>query len=89
MPSHDLLVRSPLFLRVSVSALTALQTYFQSDLTLLRSWYIDGRHYSRTLEAWLKKQDQNAKEGLAELEKDAESKGLNREDGRKAFYRYI
>ncbi|KAF9227149.1 S-adenosyl-L-methionine-dependent methyltransferase [Gyrodon lividus] len=65
-----------------------LPAYFQSDLTLVRSWYINGRHYSRTLEDWLSRQDRNAKEGIAELEKDAESKGLGKEEGRKAFYRF-
>ncbi|KIJ68056.1 hypothetical protein HYDPIDRAFT_126707 [Hydnomerulius pinastri MD-312] len=65
-----------------------LLAYFQSDLTLVRSWYIDGRHYSRTLEHWLRKQDMNAHEGIAELEKDAESKGLSEEEGRKTFYRF-
>ncbi|KIJ04747.1 hypothetical protein PAXINDRAFT_94351, partial [Paxillus involutus ATCC 200175] len=65
-----------------------LLAYFQSDLTLVRSWYINGRHYSRTLEDWLNKQDRNANEGIAELERDAESKGLSKEVGRKAFYRF-
>ncbi|KAH7911034.1 S-adenosyl-L-methionine-dependent methyltransferase [Hygrophoropsis aurantiaca] len=65
-----------------------LFAYFQSDLTLIRSWYINGRHYSRTLEDWLKKQDRNGQQGLAELEQDAEAKGLDKEEGRKAFYRF-
>lgn len=38
-----------------------LLLYFQSDLTLIRSWYVSGTHYSRTLEHWLKLQDKNAK----------------------------
>ncbi|CAA7261845.1 unnamed protein product [Cyclocybe aegerita] len=62
--------------------------YFQSDLTLLRSWYIPGTHYSRTLEDWLKLQDKNGKHGLKELEKDAEEKGQSAIEGRKAFYRF-
>ncbi|KAG0700841.1 S-adenosyl-L-methionine-dependent methyltransferase [Suillus ampliporus] len=65
-----------------------LLAYFQSDLTLVRSWYINGRHYSRTLEAWLEKQDRNARAGIKELEEDAVSKGLDKEEGRKAFYRF-
>lgn len=65
-----------------------LLAYFQSDLILVRSWYINGQHYSRTLEAWLEKQDLNAKAGIKELEDDAVSKGLNKEEGRKAFYRF-
>jgi hypothetical protein len=35
------------------------QLYFQSDLTILRSWYISGINYSHTLENWLKLQDKN------------------------------
>ena len=31
----------------------------------------------------------NAKAGLAELEKDAVAKGLDKEEGRKAFYRFV
>ncbi|KAF7971612.1 hypothetical protein HWV62_20710 [Athelia sp. TMB] len=65
-----------------------LLLYFQSDLTLVRSWYLDGRHYSRTLEDWLARQDANGREGLRELEEDAVVKGLAREEGRKAFYRF-
>lgn len=53
-----------------------------------RSWYINGKNYARTLEDWLKLQDRNAKEGLKELEDDAEAKGLSRLEGRKAFYRF-
>jgi hypothetical protein len=30
-------------------------------LTLLRTWYVSGTNYSRTLEDWLKLQDKNAK----------------------------
>ena len=29
----------------------------QDDLKLQRSWYINGRHYSLTLEAWLRRMD--------------------------------
>lgn len=64
-----------------------LLLYFQSDLTLVKSWYLDGRHYSHTLQDWLKRQDKNAAAGLAELENDAVAKGLAKEEGRKAFYR--
>jgi cyclopropane-fatty-acyl-phospholipid synthase len=34
-------------------------------LTLEESWPVNGTHYSKTLEAWLKKQDQNKNEVLA------------------------
>ncbi|KAH8119005.1 S-adenosyl-L-methionine-dependent methyltransferase, partial [Phellopilus nigrolimitatus] len=62
--------------------------YFQSDVTLVRSWFLNGRHYARTLEDWLLLQDRNAKEGLAELTRDAEASGLPGVEGRKAFYRF-
>jgi len=61
--------------------------YFQSDLTIIRSWWINGGHYGRTSEDWLKNQDRNAKEGIAELERAAVARGLPAEEGRKTFYR--
>ncbi|KDQ55855.1 hypothetical protein JAAARDRAFT_133704 [Jaapia argillacea MUCL 33604] len=66
-----------------------LLLYFQTDLTLIRSWYLSGKHYSRTLEDWLSLQDQNAMLALAELERDAESKGVSSAEARKAFYRQV
>ncbi|KAK7473175.1 hypothetical protein VKT23_001274 [Stygiomarasmius scandens] len=65
-----------------------LLLYFQDDLTLVRSWYLSGTHYSRTLEAWLKLQDQNAKAGLKELRDDAVAKGKDAIEGEKAFHRF-
>ncbi|KAF9050126.1 S-adenosyl-L-methionine-dependent methyltransferase [Panaeolus papilionaceus] len=62
--------------------------YFQTDLTLLRSWYIPGTHYSRTLEDWLSLQDKNGKKGLQVLEEDAKAKGHPADEGRKTFYRF-
>ena len=41
-----------------------LFTYFQRDLTLERSWWLNGNHYAQTLEAWLKLQDKHAKRWL-------------------------
>ena len=67
----------------------SMQLYFQDDLTLIQSWFVNGKHYSRTSEQWLQSQDANAKAGLAELEKDAVAKGLDKEEGRKAFYRFV
>lgn len=67
-----------------------LLAYFQSDLTLLKSTYIPGTHYARTLTQWLNLQDSNAKAGLKELEVDAERKlGTGKGgEGRKTWYRF-
>ncbi|KAF8647071.1 hypothetical protein AX16_006906 [Volvariella volvacea WC 439] len=62
--------------------------YFQKDLTLVRSWYLSGKHYSRTLEDWLKLQDKNAEAGLQELQADAISKGKDVIEGTKTFNRF-
>ena len=60
-----------------------LFTYFQKDLFLIRSSYLNGTHYARTLEAWLKLQDKNAKEGMKVL-----IDAMGEEEGRKTFYRF-
>ncbi|KAK4685699.1 cyclopropane-fatty-acyl-phospholipid synthase, partial [Tremellales sp. Uapishka_1] len=60
-----------------------LFTYFQHDLTLQRSWYLNGTHYARTLEAWLVNQDANKKEGLKILKE-----ALGDVEGEKSFYRF-
>jgi len=65
-----------------------LFTYFQSDLTLIRSWYINGTHYSRTCEDWLKLQDKNGKEGLTELTNDATAQENSPTEGTKTFHRF-
>lgn len=44
------------------SALTWYGTWLQDDLKLAQSWYIDGRHYSLTLEAWLQRMDAHRKD---------------------------
>jgi cyclopropane fatty-acyl-phospholipid synthase-like methyltransferase len=31
--------------------------YFQENVSIKQLWYINGSHYSKTLEAWLKLQD--------------------------------
>ncbi|KIP11559.1 hypothetical protein PHLGIDRAFT_21522 [Phlebiopsis gigantea 11061_1 CR5-6] len=65
-----------------------LLLYFQDDLSLVRSWYINGKHYSQTCEDWLKRQDRNITTGIAELEKDAQAQGREGEHGRQMFYRF-
>ncbi|KAH9858824.1 S-adenosyl-L-methionine-dependent methyltransferase [Lenzites betulinus] len=65
-----------------------LLLYFQDDLTHIRSWYVSGKHYAQTSEDWLRRQDANSKAGLADLEKDAVAKSLDKEEGRKAFFRF-
>ncbi|KAF9064754.1 S-adenosyl-L-methionine-dependent methyltransferase [Rhodocollybia butyracea] len=62
--------------------------YFQDDVKLVRSWFISGIHYSKTLEAWLKLQDENRQAGLEELQTDAKAKGNDPMEGLKAFYRF-
>ncbi|KAJ8092779.1 hypothetical protein PM082_023607 [Marasmius tenuissimus] len=65
-----------------------LFAYFQEDLTLIKSWYLSGVNYSRTLEDWLKIQDSNQKAGLKELRDDATKKGLDPLEAEKTFYRF-
>ncbi|KAJ7497735.1 S-adenosyl-L-methionine-dependent methyltransferase [Mycena latifolia] len=65
-----------------------LLLYFQSDLTLVRSWYIPGTHYSRSLEDWIKLQDKNAKAGLKVLREDAAAKGRSMEEATATFHRF-
>lgn len=60
-----------------------LFTYFQEDLVLRNSWFLNGTHYARTLESWLKLQDKNGKEGMRML-----IEGMGEEEGRKTFYRF-
>lgn len=45
-----------------------LLLFFQEDLELKRRWAVSGRHYARTLAAWLERLDANRAEALAVLE---------------------
>jgi len=42
--------------------------HFQADLRVVRSWWINGGHYSLTLEEWLRRQDRHKREVLALFE---------------------
>lgn len=88
MPSHDLFVSPVAMYELNVNLTQSLQLYFQDDLTLVRSWWLNGRNYAATSEHWLQEQDKNGQAALVELERDSEAKGLGREEGRKTFYRF-
>lgn len=60
-----------------------LFSYFQRDLSLVWSSYLNGTHYARTLEAWLQLQDKNGKQGMKEL---CDAMGV--EEGTKTYYRF-
>lgn len=78
-PLPSLLTLLPIFLNLSGTMPSFdLFTYFQQNLRLQRSWFINGSHYGRTSEAWLKLQDAHKAEGLRALELDAEKKGLSK-----------
>ncbi|KAI5475122.1 S-adenosyl-L-methionine-dependent methyltransferase [Pseudohyphozyma bogoriensis] len=70
-----------------------LFTYFQRDLTLQRSWWINGKHYARTSEDWLKVQDGNSeiwkgKEDKLVEGKDGGTVEERRREGRKSFFKF-
>ncbi|CUA66860.1 hypothetical protein RSOLAG22IIIB_00309 [Rhizoctonia solani] len=65
-----------------------LLSYFQADLQLQRTWFINGRHYAQTSEHWLQLQDANRAAAIAELENDARAQGFDPIEGRKAYYRF-
>ncbi|WWD21355.1 hypothetical protein CI109_105839 [Kwoniella shandongensis] len=60
-----------------------LFNYFQKDVLLLHSKWVNGTNYSKTLESWLVNQDNNKKEGLKRL-----IEGMGEEEGTKTFYRF-
>lgn len=72
-----------------------LFNHFQLDLTLEKSWWINGKHYGQTSEDWLKRQDSNTKmwigsnrEGELVTKKDTK-KEERFEEGKMTFYRCV
>ncbi|KDE03334.1 hypothetical protein MVLG_06177 [Microbotryum lychnidis-dioicae p1A1 Lamole] len=76
-----------------------LFTHFQTDLTLERSWWINGKHYGRTCEDWLKLQDSHRSKWfnsssprLDELVTGPAAKSASKQErsteGSKSFYRF-
>lgn len=72
-----------------------LFTHFQADLTLQKSWWVNGRHYGQTCEDWLIKQDSNTKTWIGSgREKELVSRKNTPEkelmnEGRRTFYRLV
>ncbi|CAO1614721.1 unnamed protein product [Sympodiomycopsis kandeliae] len=64
--------------------------HFQQDVVLEKIWWVNGKHYAKTCEDWLKKQDQLNAGGksIAALRKDAESKGNDPLEGEMTFYKF-
>lgn len=64
--------------------------HFQQHVTLQDSWWINGNHYAKTCEDWLKTQDRNQKkhDSVKMLRKDASKKGSSEIEGEKTFYRF-
>lgn len=64
--------------------------HFQQNVTLEDSWWINGNHYAKTCEDWLKTQDTNQKKhnSVQMLRKDAAKKGNDEIEGEKTFYRF-
>ncbi|SCZ88922.1 BZ3500_MvSof-1268-A1-R1_Chr1-1g00828 [Microbotryum saponariae] len=76
-----------------------LFTHFQTDLTLERSWWINGKHYGRTCEDWLKLQDSHRSKWFNsssprsdELVTGPAAKSASKQErsteGSKSFYRF-
>jgi cyclopropane fatty-acyl-phospholipid synthase-like methyltransferase len=63
--------------------------YFQQHVTLDQLWWINGSHYAKTCEAWLKKQDANnaRNKSIQSLRQDAKKKGVDELEGEKTFFR--
>ena len=65
--------------------------YFQQHVSLDDIWWINGNHYAKTCEAWLKKQDKNnvGNQSVQMLRRDAKNKGVEELEGEKTFYRCV
>ncbi len=64
--------------------------HFQQHVTLEDTWWINGNHYAKTCEDWLKTQDANQRkhDHVKMLRKDAAKKGSPEIEGEKTFYRF-
>lgn len=64
--------------------------HFQQDVVLENMWWLNGNHYARTCEDWLKKQDAGNARGqsVAKLRQDAKKKTNDELEGEKTFYRF-
>lgn len=67
-----------------------LFAHFQQHVTLQQYWWVNGNHYARTCEHWLKTQDRNQRKhnSIKLLRQDAHKKGSNAIEGEKTFYRF-
>ncbi|WRT69155.1 uncharacterized protein IL334_006139 [Kwoniella shivajii] len=60
-----------------------LFTYFQDDVVLKHSEFVNGENYAKTLEAWLVNQDKNGKEAMKRL-----VDSMGEDQGKKTYYRF-
>ncbi|NNJ71111.1 MAG: class I SAM-dependent methyltransferase [Kiritimatiellales bacterium] len=60
----------------------SLMTLTNNDMVVERHWRVNGRHYAKTLRAWLDRIDENAKESIAILERDHKSEEARIQFGR-------
>ncbi|KAE8216237.1 hypothetical protein CF319_g1954 [Tilletia indica] len=67
-----------------------LFAYFQQNVVLEQMWWLNGRHYAQTLEAWLSKQRKENVGGrsIKALRADAKKKGVDEMEGEKTYYRF-
>lgn len=64
--------------------------HFQQHVVLENIWWVNGTHYAKTCEDWLKKQDKLNAGGksIEALRKDAQQKGIDPLEGEKTFYKF-